>query len=144
MLVQTDRRPHPRRIPGLLGVVLALSLFGLGCATLSAQDDVGGTTVIEVQWDEDGTLTVDGRGFGAGEGIVLTVTTESQQARVTNVPGVQVLSSQSSRQSSAVTLQADEQGTFRFTGGITAPTGAEVVVVAIGSSGASAEARTTR
>ena len=142
MMVQTDRRP--RLIPGLLGVVLALSLFGLGCAARGAEDAVGGMTVMEVQWSEDGTLTVDGRGFGAGEGLLLTVMTESQQSRMTNVPGVQATSSQSSRQSTTVTLPADEQGTFRFTTMITAPAGAEVVVTATSTSGASAEAHTTR
>ena len=139
-MVQRERRRLRRIVPGVFGLMAALTL--LGCAALGAQEHPGGAA-LGLHWEEDGTLIAEGSGFAPGEGIILTLTVQSQQTSVTNAPGVMAMSSQSARQSSTVTLQADDQGAFRYASRITAPAGAEVVVTATGA-GASAEARTTR
>lgn len=96
---------------------------------------------LDVRWERDGTVVVQGDGFAPNERLIFTLTSRSGGGSVASGPGTLMQSSGNSVQSSSTTLQSDARGSFQWRSTVIASGEAEVTVSVRGDRGNRAEAR---
>jgi hypothetical protein len=130
-----------RRWPAALAMLVFACLLAVG--GFGTRGRAAEPPTLEATWGADGLLTLTGFGFLPYERLQLSLTVQSMTVSESSGPGVYSQSSQSSAQSTMLTVDADGDGRLSSQMTLFVPDGAELIASATGEQGSYAELRTT-